>query len=275
MTPVEDGIVLHTDERGYIVRQASADRIQARWRPAVERTVYEYIRRFGPALRSVYVRGSVPLGNARDFVSDIDTFALVDEPVNHADLRCEDFDGGAVRRAWPFVKRVEADAYPIDALRRSRRLAAVVKTQSACLYGEDFGPSIAGFRPGPDLILHGWDMPGDLAVARRIISAGCPADTAREICSWAMKRVLRSGFELVMERANVYTRDLHACHRFFAVYYPGKAEAMAEVLSLAIEPEPGLALFGAVAEALGDWLYEALCHEYGAARIAQLLEDRE
>ncbi|MEZ4103239.1 MAG: hypothetical protein R3B55_01620 [Candidatus Paceibacterota bacterium] len=55
-------------------------------------------------------------------------------------------------------------------------------------------------------------------------------------CVWLMKNILRSGFEITMERSKRYTRDLYLCYKDFSEYYPEKEKIMREVLDLALNP---------------------------------------
>lgn len=51
-----------------------------------------------------------------------------------------------------------------------------------------------------------------------------------------MKRILRTGHELVAERSVRFTRDLYRCWEGFGEYYPEKKNEMYHVLDLAINP---------------------------------------
>lgn len=92
------------------------------------------------------------------------------------------------------------------------------------------------------------------------------------VSQWATKRIVRTGFEVVMTRANCYTRDLYPAFRFFADNYPHQAPTMRKALQLSIEPSPRPADTIHVIEKLGSWLHRELCSEYGAERIGQLLD---
>jgi len=265
-------VVLRTDNAGHVVSRASVRRLQKDWVAPLRHTVKAYRTRVGPSLHSVYVRGSVAVGRAVPGASDIDTLAVVRD---HVPLSIEWADDIArtVTRRWPYVAGVEVCLYPIGAVERTGRLAALIKTQCGCLYGTDLSARIRGFAPGIDLLFHAWDLPRDLAVARRALAPQNDAGAVGEICAWVMKRLVRSGFELVMAREGCYTRDLAACQRRFARHYPAEAPLMAEAVRLAVHGgNRGECL--AVIDGLGEWLFDQICQEYGAARIAQLMAER-
>ena len=67
-----------------------------------------------------------------------------------------------------------------------------------------------------------------------------------------MKRILRTGFELVMGREQKYTRDLYPCYESFIKYYPQKKDDMYKTLELAINPIDDSKIIGYI---LKDWLF--------------------
>ena len=275
MDGAEPGVVLRTGANGYLVKRAAASRIPARWAEPVDSTVAMYVERLGARLHSVYVRGSVSLGQPRDFFSDLDTFAIVTGPERRSDTSWALEHSLAVRRRWPFVAGVEVSVYPLSAATRSRRVAAMINLLGACVHGPDLGPGLAAFRPDAELIFHSWDLPRDLAVAKRILATADDPALVGETCVWIAKRMVRSGFELVMSRMGCYTRDLVTCYELFARHYPDRAADMEDVLSLALSETADRERCIRAIEQVGDWLYGEVCAEYGAARIEQLMSGNQ
>lgn len=264
-------VVLRTDALGCLVKQASVAAIPAHWLDPVKWTVAAYARHFGRGLQSVYLRGSVPLGQARDFISDLDTFAVVAGADQRPRASWELEHGAEVGRRWPFVNGVEVSVYPMATVRTSRLLAAMIKVHAACVHGDDLSRGIRGFKPGIELLFHSWDLPRDLEVAKRVIDMAGDQETVDETCVWITKRILRSGSELVMRRAGCSTRDLVASYEMFVHYYPLRETAMAEVLALALAGGGPRARCLRAIDMVDNWLYAEICLEYGAARIEQLL----
>ncbi len=58
----------------------------------------------------------------------------------------------------------------------------------------------------------------------------------RAICSWIMKRCVRSSFESIMLEANVYTRDIYPCARIAADYHPKYEAPLMTAAELAVNP---------------------------------------
>jgi hypothetical protein len=47
---------------------------------------------------------------------------------------------------------------------------------------------------------------------------------------WFPRRIVRSGFEVTMDRSDRFTRDLYLCYEQFAKYYPERSKQMYQVL---------------------------------------------
>lgn len=232
------GGYLGADQNGFIVNESSVLKFQEKWKPAIEETVAAYREHFGDNLTSVYVRGSVGRGKAIDGISDLDTRAIVNLPKDQIDVKWGREFNRRIITKYPFIKQVEIEvSSPEQAVDRKRGLHAILKTQAVCVYGKDVVEDIPGIKPGIEAAQHFKYLPDELA--KTIDFFENDQDSAvkkKNKCSWIMKRILRTGFELVMEREQKYTRDLYPCYESFAKYYPNKKEAMYKTLKLAINP---------------------------------------
>ncbi len=65
------------DKNGFIVNEASLRKIQPYYRKILQEINQLYIDKLGSNLLSVYVCGSVSIGIAEPYVSDIDSVAIV------------------------------------------------------------------------------------------------------------------------------------------------------------------------------------------------------
>ena len=71
------GAVLSTDKDGYLIPDASLDKIVPPWNEAVNFIKEAYIKHLGERLHSVYIRGSIARGLAVEGISGLDSFALL------------------------------------------------------------------------------------------------------------------------------------------------------------------------------------------------------
>src|SRR6185437_6876302 len=79
----KNGVFLKTDGEGYLISDTGAAKIVSPWREAVEFAREIEVRRLGPRLHSLYLRGSAARGTALPGRSDLDLFAvLLDDQLN-------------------------------------------------------------------------------------------------------------------------------------------------------------------------------------------------
>lgn len=246
------GSVLHTDENGYIVKVASVGRIQPKWRPAVDMIIEACKSNLGNKLHSVYVRGSAARGEAIDGVSDIDTIVLIAASEDEVD---KDWCGIARReckRSFPFVRGVEIKITPVEGIDQKDQF--MLKTQAACVYGQDITERLPRMKPGREAVKHAFMLHKKIDQAIELLQNTDNTRYIREVCTWIMKRIVRSGCELVMERSGKYTRDLYPCYELFSQYYPEKSESMYRALELAVNPTEDVNEIMEVLQDIGAWI---------------------
>ena len=81
----------------------------------------------------------------------------------------------------------------------------------------------------------------------------------RRLCRSVTRKLVRTGFTLVMPRWGGWTSDLFVAARVFGEYYPAQAEAMADAAVLARAPAGDAAVVSDLIGGLGGWL----AREYG------------
>ncbi len=248
------GSYLETDAEGFLITLADAARIGAAWRPAVDRLITGYRKHFGTGLHSVYVRGSLVKGQAVEGFSDLDSFAVLQTGVESSDTRdwARTLEADIVL-AFPIVAGVETDTVPMqDILDRSNYYAFALKTEAACVYGDDLAAKLEPYRITPEIAFQTRYFSHHLGLFRREY-ADEPEAEKPEFVAWLMRRFLRLGMELVMIEEGRFTRDLYLCHESFAKHYPERAGEMYRALELAINPETGPEVEGYIGE-FGGWL---------------------
>lgn len=228
------------DADGTILSDASPDKILPPYQAAVDAAVAAYREQLGAQLSGVYVRGTVPRGQAVPGVSDLDCFAVVLGDPEHVDGSWLKAAGAEIARLHPIVSDVQLEIWPLAEVLSTDRfneMSFLLKTQSTCVWGEDFAPQLPRFKP--DVIVANNDISQirpDIEEAIAALHAdGSPARVVYW-CRRIMKNMLRTGFSLVMLSEGVFTRDLKLCYEFFARHYPAQEQQMRHVLELAIQP---------------------------------------
>lgn len=248
----EIGSYFKVDEEGFLVNPASPEKIGNEWKPVVDDIVEAYKSHFGENLHSVYVRGSVAKGDAVSGISDIDTFGYANLPKDQIKTDwVSDFEK-ELKQKYPFVQGFEISVDPTEDAPNDR----ILLLQSACVFGTDLSKEMPKVKVGKETLGHVYSFRKNLAWFDEWAQKPQETEEIRNSCTWLMKRFLRTGLELTMERAGLYTRDLYPSYKAFADYYPDKADEMKEALYLAINPTDDLDVIKKVRQGLGTWLEE-------------------
>ena len=248
------GSIFETDDRGYIVNPASADKIQAKWLPVIEEVKDLYLKHFGTNLHSVYLRGSVAKGKAIEGISDIDSFAVVNLKFDEVDMSWREEAQQELREKYSFISGVEIGAVPLEEVSGSKGDQIMIKTQSICLHGDDLALTIPPFKADASLAQHIQGIGREVGQTREWLSEDRNEDQILRKCSWIMKRLVRSGLELTLDKSGKYSRDLYPCYQILSEYYPEKKDEMCRALELAVEPTTDKAIVVELLDSLGDWI---------------------
>ncbi|WP_125612451.1 nucleotidyltransferase domain-containing protein [Specibacter cremeus] len=265
------------DADGFILNDAAPSKILPPYGAAIEESVRVYRRHVGQDLHSVYVRGSVARGRAVPGVSDLDCFAVTRRSSGGQDDSWLAAAGVRIANLTPLVTDVQLELWPCDevmVLDRFAETCFLLKTQSACVWGEDLGPRLPRFKP--DVAVANNDIcqiEADVEEAIVALKAdGSPPDV-RYWCRRIMKNILRTGFSLVMLQERSFTRDLKPCYEAFTRHYPDQQTAMRRVLELAIIPSADRDVVVSVLAVFGAWLIaqsDAWLSRHNPARVLQL-----
>lgn len=236
------------DDAGFVLNPTSVERLQPEWLPVIDAVRDAYLDRYGKRLHSLYIRGSVALGEAVAGVSDLDVIGVI-QVMNgkfYLQAKFERPDRLAlnIRKDFPFVAGLDLMVTSFDpGFSRSPRMNMVLKTQSLCVYGEDILPQISPFRPGPAMRLNlkwyaeDWEEFQEVMDELKKGTHGYAESEIISLVRQFLKVLLRTGFDLVMEREGAFTQSLYLCYTTFSKYYPGQEAAMRQALHLYLNPE--------------------------------------
>lgn len=243
------GSYFEVDEDGYLVNPTSLEKIQADWKPAINDTVELYKKQFASKLKNVYIRGSVATGDAIKNISDLDTFAYVDLPENEITKAWAKDLNIDLRKKYPFITDVELNARPlVSSKNKNYKLS-----KALCVYGDPL--EVSKMRPGKSMMNHIYKLADKLSNLEERLKTDNPTELKSQCC-FLMKEILRSGFDITMERSKKYTRDLYPCYMDFSEYYPDKESQMKEVLKYALNPINDREKIKQVIDSIVPWLLE-------------------
>ena len=243
------GSYFQTDENGFLINPASAEKVQEKWKPLIDDIIEAYKNKYGEKLKNVYIRGSGAKGEAVEGVSDIDTFAYVD--LSKEELRENNINQDTLKHIeekYDFVAEVEMGGFPLSDISNDY----IILNQSLCVYGEPI--SIPKLKAGKEMAIHSPTFHNRFKWFEKFLEKEESEEELKKDCVWLMKGLLRVGFELTMERSQKYTRDLYRCYETFSEYYPEKEPEMREVLDLVLNPIPDKKKMKEIMDNLGAWL---------------------
>lgn len=261
MTAIEKtGSLLKIDEKGFLISECDPGHLQEPWRGACEEMVGLYQENLGAALHSVYVRGSLPRGRALEGISDVDSFAVVREPISEGDFSWTQQARRELLKRYPFVADFEFHWVPLQPLLTAPGLYSyrfIIKVLSLCLWGKDLKSEIRPFKPDMRLALAFYgNIREVLGEAKAFLKQGPDPKSTQACCTWTMKRLIRTGFALHIAEEKTFTRDLYPAYEIFAQHHPDQAKKMEQALNWAINPEGDPNKVLEFLEGFGAWLVE-------------------
>lgn len=247
------------DRDGTIACEGALDRVPAVFTPVIDAARARITETFGSArLHSAYLYGSIPRGAAIPGVSDLDLLlALRHEPTG-ADRADADAIGAALDSAFSRVNGVGIE------LSSARTLLSDLERHDggffvACLctplLGDDLADQLPRYRPTSLLAR---ETNGDLGLLLpRWRTQAARAGTERELRALGRgvgRRIVRTGFTLVMPRWGGWTSDLDKSTEPFGRYYPERVDQMRVAASTGRTPSTDRGVLGMLIDDLGPWL---------------------
>ena len=255
--PRRIGRFLATDSLGYVQPDVAIDLIGSVWSPLVDFVVGALMKRNG--VRAVYLRGSIPRGLAIENFSDADFIYFSDTDFERADSIVEE----TAKANFPIVSELKLfrlDRAIFDKIHHPQRrpyFHMLIKTQSLLLAGDDIAKHIEPFKIGPEMVSHVFALENEFAKSQQWL-LNLPASIPNEqknsiepsVRRWISKRIVRSGFEVTMNRTDRFTRDLYLCYEQFLMFYPEHAKQMYQVLVNCLNGDRSAAKYGELVQFL-------------------------
>ncbi|WP_369171181.1 nucleotidyltransferase [Streptomyces sp. R28] len=256
------------DAQGYIAREGSLARVPHDFRPVVATARDRLVDVFEARMHSAYLYGSIPRGTARVGRSDLDLLVALHAEPTEADRTDARVLDAALDKEFA---QIDGAGTLLDS---RRRLLSDLETYDlgwfvACLCTPLLGEDLAEYLPRyrPDTLL-ARETNGDLGLLlprwrERIDDADDSEDARRPLVRFMSRRLVRTGFTLVMPRWGGWTSDLREMAEAFAAYYPAQAEQMRVAAALGYEPTGDAGILRSYVEDLGPWLVDEYARVHG------------
>ncbi|WP_330438940.1 nucleotidyltransferase domain-containing protein [Micromonospora sp. NBC_00821] len=247
------------DAEGWIAREGALSRIPAAFAGVVDAARARIPESFdGALLHSAYLYGSIPRGTAVLGVSDLDLLLALRTEPTEADRAAATRIEQDLDRSFPQIDGVGVLLFSARTLLSELErhdLGFFVACLCTPLLGDDLADHLPRYRPTPLLAR---ETNGDLSRALagwRRQAAEATTDQQRKALSRVIaRRVVRTGFTLIMPRWGGWTSDLTESADAFGLYYPERAEQMRRAAVIGRTPSPHPGVLRELIDDLGSWL---------------------
>lgn len=258
----------HPAAAGPLLREGSLDRVAAEFGPVVAAARELSAETFGERLHSAYLYGSVPRGTARPGRSDLDLLLALKEWPTEEDRAAVAALEATLDARFPEVDGVGALLWSEEALLSELErhdMGFFVSCLCTPLLGPDLGERLPAYHPTSLLAR---ELNGDLALAlprwrERAEEARSAGDERRlrQLARVAGRKVVRTGFTLVLPQWGRWTSDLQESAEIFSGLYPEWGGRMRAASRSARRPNP--ATLPLLLDELGPWLAEEYARVHG------------
>lgn len=216
--------ILKIDKDRFIIKEADQSKITGKWKMVTDAVVDVYKKIFDKNLISVYVGGSIALGEAIENKSDVDTYAIVDldpEELDEIDKIILKSEKEKLNTRFPFQTKVEMHLYSKDSigLRKSFQLGLLATR----IYGSDVIDESKKYILSKDTFQKvRVSISDDIVKAHKKISNATTSMDIKLIGTWIAKRLIRDAGTLVMWKGDFYTMDIQLMVKIFTDEYSNK-----------------------------------------------------
>lgn len=255
------------DAYGYFEREGSLGAVRGEFRGVVAAARERIGEAYGRRLHSAYLYGSVPRGTARPGRSDLDLLIVLHHGPAGEDRDAADVLALGLDEDFPVVDGVGIllqDKATVLSEEERFDLGWFLACLCTPLLGADLAEHLPRYRPDSLLAR---ETNGDLADLlpawrTRLREAAAP-DAYRTLSRTVARRLVRTGFTLVMPRWGGWTSDLAESAEIFGRYYPQRAAQMRAAAAAALDPVADPALLRTFLEDLGPWLADEYTARHG------------
>jgi uncharacterized protein len=255
------------DQDGFIAREGSLARVPEAFAPVVAAAKMAILSTFTlDRMHSAYLYGSVPRGTAVPGTSDLDLLlALHDEPADDDRVTARRLEN-ELDASFPQINGAGILLHSTHTLLSDiecHDLGFFVACLCTPLAGQDLAFRLPRYQPTSLLARETNGDLGDLLphwrdrLAKAQNGAQSEAQTGasgRALARGVGRRLVRTGFTLVMPRFGGWTSDLEESAAVFGHYYPARAGQMAAAAAAGRTSAADLSVLTILISDLGPWL---------------------
>ncbi|MGC4755286.1 nucleotidyltransferase domain-containing protein [Micromonospora trifolii] len=256
------------DAEGWIAREGALSRVPAAFAGVVEAARARIADSFDDGrLHGAYIYGSIPRGTATPGLSDLDLLVALHTEPTEADRTAATKIEQALDESFPQIDGVGVLLFSARTLLSELErhdLGFFVACLCTPLLGDDLADQLPRYRPTPLLAR---ETNGDLSLAlpawRRQAAAANTDRQRKALSRLVARRIVRTGFTLVMPWWGGWTSDLTESAEAFGLHYPERAEQMWRAAVIGRTPSPVPGVLHELIDDLGPWLAAEYANVHG------------
>lgn len=206
----------------------------------------------------------MPKGTAEDFVADLDCFFILKNE-QEIDPTTQEKFANDLTRDHPFCVGLELGNAVLPQINFADLNAEgnvwprFIKTQSVCVRGTDLSNKIRPFKL-QDMIHYSKYLRFHMEekLPQFLKEDENDPKALKSTCSWAMRLLLRSGYEICMFRENRWTNDLYLSYETLSKFYPSQTDLFRNTLHLSLNPVSNVAEFENIVSQYRPWIYQEI-----------------
>lgn len=249
------------DDNGFIITEVSVDKIAPLFKTMVDEVLSLIVAKLGSQLDGIYLYGSVVTGKAIEGKSDLDILLVLKEsPNNTLSGEIKSLERTLSEKYEPVLRGVGLTVTNIAEVTSEKEkygYMCYIKHLCVCIYGNDITKDVGNFKPSKE-VARGFngDISEFLKSYRDKIEKATSESELKKLSQEVSKKIVRTGFSLVMPRSGSWSTDLQSSFDTFIYYYPEKATDMNVALDWAkgnLSEKTSIIEF---IETFGKWLSE-------------------
>lgn len=236
----------NVDSDGYIINESSLSKINEIFLPTINYIKTDYLSPYKEHVYSVYLRGSVPRGMAKDIqrqtkhrshnLSDVDVIIISKHEESKSIL-----EEHVSKINNPYEILIDTKVVDINEIFSQENYMLgfqhrfILKILAVNLLGVDVYERLEQFKPRSN-ILFGYKylyQIFNLAI-QEIKDLNIKDHT--NLCNWLAKHILKAGLAICIDRENKYTPDLYLCFEVFSKWYPQYKSEIKNIFELCLYP---------------------------------------
>ncbi|MDQ5912537.1 MAG: uncharacterized protein QG568_752 [Patescibacteria group bacterium] len=226
------------DNNGIIVTEVSADKVTSQYKPIVSEVLNSIVKELASQLDGVYMYGSVATGKAVEGKSDLDILlVLKDAPNNELSEKISILEKSLSEKYEPKLRGVGLTVTNVGEVTSEKEkygYMCYIKHLCVCIYGNDVTKDVPAFHPSKE-VAKGFN--GDIGERLEFYKDKIEKETSelelKKLSQEVSKKIVRTGFSLVMPRSGSWSTDLQSSFDIFAYYYPERTSEMKTALDWA------------------------------------------